>query len=182
MSKVNPSFSHNHHFPAYSSSSKCFVWMIRSRHIIHFTILSEYSVPQMRTFGRKLTYPLFWRYHLLLQLILTSFSLFSHYLNMNSLFFNCLPFLTKIAFTDFPVTYCSRQPTPVFLPGESPRTEEPRRLKSMVSQRVGHNWATMHRTVFPYTSTSTSSLTLEMFCPISTSHLWLFIFKLITIK
>ena len=96
MSKVNPSFSHNHHFPAYSSSSKCFVWMIRSRHIIHFTILSEYSIPQMRTFGRKLTYPLFWRYHLLLQLILTSFSLFSHYLNMNSLFFNCLPFLQKL--------------------------------------------------------------------------------------
>ena len=31
------------------------------------------------------------------------------------------------------------QPTPVFLPGESPWTEEPGRLQSMGSQRVGHN-------------------------------------------
>ena len=31
------------------------------------------------------------------------------------------------------------QPTPVFLRGESPRTEEPGRLQSMRSQRVGHN-------------------------------------------
>ena len=30
------------------------------------------------------------------------------------------------------------QPTPVFLPGESPWTEESGRLKSMGSQRVGH--------------------------------------------
>ena len=29
-----------------------------------------------------------------------------------------------------------QQPTPVFLPGESPRTEEPGRLQSMGSQRV----------------------------------------------
>ena len=37
------------------------------------------------------------------------------------------------------------QPTPVFLPGESPWTEEPGRLQSMGSQRIGHNWATkMH--------------------------------------
>ena len=34
------------------------------------------------------------------------------------------------------------QPTPVFLPGESPWTEEPGELQSMGSQRVGHNWAT----------------------------------------
>ena len=36
------------------------------------------------------------------------------------------------------------QPTPVFLPGESPRTEEPGRLQPMGSQRVRHdqsNWA-----------------------------------------
>ena len=33
----------------------------------------------------------------------------------------------------------SWQPTPVFLPGESPWTEEPGRLQSMVPQRVGHN-------------------------------------------
>ena len=31
------------------------------------------------------------------------------------------------------------QPTPVFLPGESPWTEEPGRLQSIGSQRVGHN-------------------------------------------
>ena len=31
------------------------------------------------------------------------------------------------------------QPTPVFLPGESPRTEEPGGLQSIRSQRVGHD-------------------------------------------
>ena len=31
------------------------------------------------------------------------------------------------------------QPTPVFLPGESPWTEEPGGLQSMMPQRVGHN-------------------------------------------
>ena len=34
------------------------------------------------------------------------------------------------------------QPTPVFLPGESPWTEEPGGLQSIGSQRVGHNLAT----------------------------------------
>ena len=38
------------------------------------------------------------------------------------------------------------QPTPVFLPGESPRTEEPGRLQSTKSQRVEHDWATKHST------------------------------------
>ena len=38
------------------------------------------------------------------------------------------------------------QPTPVFLPGESPWTEEPSRLQSMGSQTVGHSWATKHST------------------------------------
>ena len=33
------------------------------------------------------------------------------------------------------------QPTPVFLPGEFPRTEEPGGLQSMRLQRVGHDWA-----------------------------------------
>ena len=33
-----------------------------------------------------------------------------------------------------------------FLPGESPWTEEPGRLQSMGSQRVGHDWATQHST------------------------------------
>ena len=31
------------------------------------------------------------------------------------------------------------QPTPVFLPGASPETEEPGGLQSMGSQRVGHD-------------------------------------------
>ena len=38
------------------------------------------------------------------------------------------------------------QPTPVFLPGELPWTEEPGRLQSMGSQRVRHDWATKHNT------------------------------------
>ena len=41
------------------------------------------------------------------------------------------------------------QPTLIFLPGESPWTEEPSRLQSMGSQRVRHNWsnsARMHST------------------------------------
>ena len=33
------------------------------------------------------------------------------------------------------------QPTPVFLPGESSWIEEPGRLQSMGSQRVGHGWS-----------------------------------------
>ena len=33
------------------------------------------------------------------------------------------------------------QPTPVFLPGESPWTEEPGGLQSIESQRVGHDWS-----------------------------------------
>ena len=36
------------------------------------------------------------------------------------------------------------QPTPVFLPGESPRTEEPGGLQSMGSQKVRHGLATKH--------------------------------------
>ena len=36
--------------------------------------------------------------------------------------------------------------TPVFLPGESPWTEEPGRLQSTGSQGVGHDWATKHST------------------------------------
>ena len=36
------------------------------------------------------------------------------------------------------------QPTPVFLPGESPWTVEPGGLQSMGSQRVRHDWMTKH--------------------------------------
>ena len=38
------------------------------------------------------------------------------------------------------------QPTPVFLPGESPWTKQLTGLQSMGSQRVRHNWATRHST------------------------------------
>ena len=38
------------------------------------------------------------------------------------------------------------QPTPVFLPGESPWTEETEGLQSRESQRVGHDWVTKHST------------------------------------
>ena len=38
------------------------------------------------------------------------------------------------------------QPTPVFLPGESPWTEEPGGQQSMGSQRVGHDQVTKHST------------------------------------
>ena len=36
------------------------------------------------------------------------------------------------------------QPTPVFLPRESPWSEEPGRLQSTRSQRVRYDWARMH--------------------------------------
>ena len=38
------------------------------------------------------------------------------------------------------------QPTPIFLSGEIPWTEEPGRLQSLGSQRVKHDWATKHNT------------------------------------
>ena len=38
------------------------------------------------------------------------------------------------------------QPTPVFLPGDSPWTEEPGSLESTGSQRVRRSWATKHST------------------------------------
>ena len=36
------------------------------------------------------------------------------------------------------------QPTPIFLPGESPWSQEPGGLQSMGLQRVGHNWVMKH--------------------------------------
>ena len=41
------------------------------------------------------------------------------------------------------------QPTPVFLPGEPPWTEEPGGLQSMESQRVGHDCAQLTLSYFP---------------------------------
>ena len=73
---------------------------------------------------------------------------------------HCLIALQKLSWLVFITTYsevdspggsdckestCNAwQPTPVFLPGESPWTEEPGGIQSMGSQRVGHNWATEH--------------------------------------
>ena len=51
--------------------------------------------------------------------------------------------------------------TPVFLPGESPWTEEPGGLQSMGSQRVGHDWATRHSTV-PWQGIKPAFPTLEV--------------------
>ena len=52
----------------------------------------------------------------------------------------------------------ARQPTPVFLPGESLWTEEPGGLQSMGSQRAGHDWET--------------KLNTYCFCDIHYSILW----------
>ena len=46
------------------------------------------------------------------------------------------------------------QPTPVFLHGESPWTEEPGGLQPMKSQRAGHNWATKHSMAHFYNASS----------------------------
>ena len=51
-----------------------------------------------------------------------------------------------------------KQPIPLFLPKESSRTEEPGGLQSMVSQRVGHNWATKHAQVIVWAAHQVPSL------------------------
>ena len=43
-----------------------------------------------------------------------------------------------------------RQPTPVFLPGESPWKEEPGQLQFIGSHRVRHNWVTNTSIIFQY--------------------------------
>ena len=58
------------------------------------------------------------------------------------------PFTNWILFSTFTDPWDTRpgrrewKPTLVFLPGESPSTEESDRLQSMGLQRVRHNWAT----------------------------------------
>ena len=42
------------------------------------------------------------------------------------------------------------QPTPVFLPGEFPWTEEPGRLQFIGLQRVGHQWSNLECTHSPF--------------------------------
>ena len=51
------------------------------------------------------------------------------------------------------------QPTPAYLSGESPGTEEPGRLQSMGSQRAGHDWVTEHSTVIAVCLLSSPFLT-----------------------
>ena len=57
------------------------------------------------------------------------------------------------------------QPTPVFLPGESPWTEEPAGLQSRGSQRVGHSWATKRTHARTHTHTQRAN----------TSHQWVIV-------
>ena len=64
------------------------------------------------------------------------------------------------------------QPTPVFLPGESPWTEEPGRLQSMGSHRVGHDWSHLARTqIHIVTCTALSSLMSFDNCTLPFNHL-----------
>ena len=51
------------------------------------------------------------------------------------------------------------QPTPVFLPVESPQLEEPGKLQSMGLQRVGHEWLS-------------TAEQLEIFLELATALLW----------
>ena len=55
--------------------------------------------------------------------------------------------------------------TPVFLPGESPQTEEPGGLQSMGLQRVGHDWGTKHNNsaFWDVSPTLSSYLLLSLF-------------------
>ena len=58
------------------------------------------------------------------------------------------------------------QYTPVFLPGESPWTEELGGLQSMWSQRVRHDWSTKHSTS-PFMDTHLSIVHIRDMCSVS---------------
>ena len=53
------------------------------------------------------------------------------------------------------------QPTPVFLPGQIPWTEEPGGLQSMGSERAGHSWVTEHARM-PYLAIHLSYWSLKL--------------------
>ena len=53
-------------------------------------------------------------------------------------------------------------PTPVFLPGESPRTEEPCGLQSTGSQRVRHEWTAKRSTMRTYRSAQRTLLRVAL--------------------
>ena len=57
----------------------------------------------------------------------------------NSILMEEFPMHLKIGMANQEYKEGTWQPTPVFLPGESPWTEEPGGLQSMQSQRVRHN-------------------------------------------
>ena len=63
-------------------------------------------------------------------------------------------------------------PTPVFLPGESPWTEEPGGQQSMGSQRVRHDWSDLTHTHIPQSRVSFSVRWLSFLIAISWD-LWL---------
>ena len=54
------------------------------------------------------------------------------------------PWVGKIPGFNPSIPWRTWQPTPVFLPGESPWTEEPGGLQSTGLQRVRHDWVTKH--------------------------------------
>ena len=73
----------------------------------------------------------------------------------------------SLGWEDSPGIFLEWQPTPIFLPGESPWTEEPGRLQSMGLQRVRHHWAIKHSTwspgwVFPWSSSRGASSLLPL--------------------
>ena len=58
----------------------------------------------------------------------------------------------------------ARQPASVFLPRESPWTQEPGGLQSMGVQRVGYDWAIKHSTAHKKQSILIKSIMLIMDC------------------
>ena len=73
------------------------------------------------------------------------------------------------------------QPTPVFLSGKSPWTEDPGGQQSMGSQRVRHNWARGHGHAHTHTHTHTLYWTIvDLQCCVSfTCSQWFSLNKLI---
>ena len=64
------------------------------------------------------------------------------------------------------------QPTPIFLPGESPWTEEPGRLQAVGSQTVRHDWTTKH--IAHMGLLSIVQRENEWFFPPKKTHIYLF--------